>query len=87
MIVTTDYFTKRIEDKPLAKITERNTKNFVWKSIVCRLGIPKVIISDNAKKFNKDGFKLFCSDLAWSSGSHQQNNLEESKGEVREIEE
>ena len=64
--------------KPLAKIIERNTKNFVWKNIVRRFGISKVIISNNAKQFDNDGFKLFCLDLAISnhffSPSHPQEN-------------
>ena len=55
-----DYFIKWIEAKHLAKIIERNTNNFVWKNIVRRFGIPKVIISNNAKQFDNDGFKLFC---------------------------
>ena len=80
LIVTIDYFTKWIEAEPLAKITERNTKNFVRKSIVCRLGILRVIISNNAKQFNNDRFKLFCSNLAisnhFSSSSHPQANIQ-----------
>ncbi|GFS43543.1 hypothetical protein Acr_00g0085670 [Actinidia rufa] len=49
LIVAIDYFTKWIEAQPLAKITEKNTRDFVWKHLVCRFGIPKVIISDNAR--------------------------------------
>ena len=49
LIVAIDYFTKWIEVEPLAKINKRNAKNFVWKNIVCQLGIPKFIISDNAR--------------------------------------
>ena len=66
LIVTIDYFRKWIEAESLAKINEWNASNFVWKNIVCRFGIPKVIISDNARQFNNDGFKLFCSDLTIS---------------------
>ncbi|GFY84511.1 hypothetical protein Acr_03g0012850 [Actinidia rufa] len=65
-IVAIDYFTKWIEAQPLAKITEKNTQDFVWKHLICRFGIPKVIISDNARQFDNDKFKLFCSDLAIS---------------------
>ncbi|GFY95599.1 hypothetical protein Acr_10g0009840 [Actinidia rufa] len=43
-----------------------------------RFGIPKVIISDNARQFDNDKFKLFCSDLAishhFSSPGHPQAN-------------
>ena len=47
LVVGIDYFTKWVEVEPLVKITQQNVKNFVWKSIVYRFGIPKVLISDN----------------------------------------
>ncbi|GFZ01679.1 hypothetical protein Acr_15g0002880 [Actinidia rufa] len=78
LIVAIDYFTKWIEAQPLAKITEKNTRDFIWKHLVCRFGIPKVIISDNARQFDNDRFRLFCSDLAishhFSSPGHPQAN-------------
>ncbi|GFZ18422.1 hypothetical protein Acr_27g0001610 [Actinidia rufa] len=78
LVVAIDYFTKWIEAQPLAKITEKNTRDFVWKHLVCRFGVPKVIISDNARQFDNDRFRLFCSDLAishhFSSPSHPQAN-------------
>ena len=78
VIVSIDYFTKWIKTKPLTKITERNTRNFIHKNIVYRFGISKVIISDNAKQFDNDGFKQFCSDLTishhFSSPGHPQAN-------------
>ncbi|XP_057480460.1 uncharacterized protein LOC130767578 [Actinidia eriantha] len=49
LIVAIDYFAKWIEAQPLAKITKKNARDFLWKHIVCRFGIPKVIILDNAK--------------------------------------
>ena len=58
MIVAIDYFTKWIEAEPLAKITKRNAKNFVWKNIVCQFGIPKAIITNDAKQFDNNRFKL-----------------------------
>ncbi|GFY96826.1 hypothetical protein Acr_11g0011320 [Actinidia rufa] len=43
-----------------------------------KFGIPKVIISDNARQFDNDRFRLFCSDLAishhFSSPGHPQAN-------------
>ena len=78
MIVAIDYFTKWIETESLAKITERNARIFVRKNIFCRFGIPKVIISGNARQFDNGGFKMFCSDLAishhFSSLGHPQVN-------------
>ncbi|GFY92442.1 hypothetical protein Acr_08g0008380 [Actinidia rufa] len=56
--VAIDCFTKWVEAEPLAKITERNTRNLMWKNIVYQFEIPKVIISNNAKQFDNDGFKL-----------------------------
>ncbi|GFZ06762.1 hypothetical protein Acr_18g0009320 [Actinidia rufa] len=99
LIVAIDYFTKWIEAQPLAKITEKNTRDFIWKHLVCRFGIPKVIISGNARQFDNDKFKLFCSDLAishhFSSPGHPQANgqvevtnrtiLRNLKGEVRKV--
>ena len=78
LIIVIDYFTNWIEAEPFVKITAKNIRNFVWKNIVCRFGIFNVIISDNARQFDNDRFKLFCSDLAisnhLSSPSHPQAN-------------
>ena len=30
-------------------ITEAKVISFVWKNIICRFGVPRVIISDNEK--------------------------------------
>ncbi|GAV83864.1 rve domain-containing protein [Cephalotus follicularis] len=32
-------------------------ESFVWKSIICRFGIPRVIISDNGKQFDCEAFQ------------------------------
>ena len=47
LVVDIDYFTKWVEAEPLASIIQQNVKNFVWKNIVCRFGVPKVLVSDN----------------------------------------
>ena len=74
LVVGIDYFTKWAEAEPLAKITLQNVKNFVWKSIVCRFGIPKVIVSDNGRQFDNTPFKDFCEQFEiknqYSSPSH-----------------
>ncbi|GFZ11448.1 hypothetical protein Acr_22g0008460 [Actinidia rufa] len=50
----------------------------VSEHLVCRFGIPKVIISDNARQFDNDKFRLFCSGFAishhFSSPGHPQAN-------------
>ena len=40
-------FHQMVEAEPLANITQQNVKNFMWKNIVCRFGLPKVLVSDN----------------------------------------
>ena len=44
LLVGIDYFTKWREVELLTTITARNVRNFVWKNIICRFGIPHVII-------------------------------------------
>uniref|UniRef100_A0A2N9GP36 RNase H type-1 domain-containing protein n=1 Tax=Fagus sylvatica TaxID=28930 RepID=A0A2N9GP36_FAGSY len=36
LVVGIDYFTKWVEAEPLATITEKNIRGFVWKAIICR---------------------------------------------------
>ena len=47
LVVGIDYFTKWVETEPLASITQQNVKSFVWKNIICRFGVPRVLVSDN----------------------------------------
>ena len=49
MIVAIDYFTKWVGAKPVMIITEAKVTSFVWKNIIYRFGVPRVIISDNGK--------------------------------------
>ena len=61
LVVDIDYFTKWVEAEALATITEKNVRSFVWRNIICRFGIPRVLVSDNRKQFDNDSFKYFCS--------------------------
>ena len=49
LVVGIYYFTKWVEAETLPTITEKNIRNFVWRNIICRYGIPRVIVSDNRK--------------------------------------
>ena len=60
-IVGIDYFTKWVEAEVLATITKKNVRSFVWRNIVCRYRIPRVLVSDNGKQFDNDFFRDFCS--------------------------
>ena len=74
IIVVVDYFTKWAEAEPLATITEQKVHNFVWRSIICRFGIPMSLLSDNGKQFDNPKFKDFFSELGiknyYSSPAH-----------------
>ena len=61
LVVSIDYFTKCVEVEVLATITEKNIRNFVWRNIICKYGILKVLVLDNGKQFNNNSFKDFCS--------------------------
>ena len=63
LVVGIDYFIKWVEAEPLAKITQQNVKNFVWKNIVCRFGVPRVLMSDNGRQFDNTPFREFCEQL------------------------
>ena len=63
LVVAIDYFTKWVEAEPLATISEKNVKCFVWKAVICRFGIPRVLISDNRKQFDNGPFRELCAQL------------------------
>ena len=78
LVVGIDYFTKRVEVEPLVSITQQNVKNFVWKNIVCRFGVPRVLVFDNGRQFDNALFKDFCEHFGiqnhYSSPTHPQAN-------------
>ncbi|GJZ04186.1 reverse transcriptase domain-containing protein [Tanacetum coccineum] len=57
VIVAIYYSTKWIEAKPLARMTGKEVKKFVWGNIICRFGLPKIIVTDNGTNFINDPFK------------------------------
>ena len=78
LVVGIDYFTKWVEVGPLATITEKSIRTFVWRNIICRYGIPRVLISNNRKQFDNSAFRDFYSELGiknhYSSPAHPQAN-------------
>ena len=78
VVVTIDYFTKCVKAEPLAMITERNIQDFVWKAVIYRFGIPRVLVSDNGKQFDNPKFRQFSEELGihnhYSSPGHLQAN-------------
>ena len=78
LVVSIDYFTKWVEAKTLATITEKSIRSFVWRNIICRYRIPRVLVFDNGKQFDKSTFRDFCLELGiknhYSSPAHPQAN-------------
>ena len=63
-----------MEAKPLATITEKRICSFVWRNIIYRYGIPKVLVSNNGKQFENSAFRNFCLELGTSTQAHPQAN-------------
>ena len=59
IVVTINYFTKWVEAKSLAQITESKMEDFIQKSIICRFGLPHTIITNNDWQFDNQNFKKF----------------------------
>ena len=78
LVVAIDYFTKWVEAAPLATITGKKILKFVWSKIVCRFGIPGLIVSDNGKQFADNPFRDWCNELnlkqKFTSVAHPQAN-------------
>ena len=71
LVVGIDYFTKWVEAEALAIIIEKNIRSFVWRNIICRYGIPRMLVSDNGKQFDNSAFKDFCSELGIKITTHR----------------
>ena len=56
-VVAIDYFTKCAEAEALARIKSFQIQTFVWKNIIYRFGLPRVIISNNGTQFDCKSFE------------------------------
>ena len=78
LLVSTNYFTKWVEAKPLANIRDVDAKRFVWKNIVTRFEISQTLISDNGLKFDNKTFRRYFCDLGitnrYSTPAYPQGN-------------
>ncbi|KAL5559394.1 hypothetical protein UlMin_035605 [Ulmus minor] len=77
-VVAIDYYTKWVEAEALAKITEQNVTNFIWKHIICRFGIPRELVSDHGTQFENEKLRSICRNLGirniFSSPAHPKSN-------------
>lgn len=73
-----DYFTKWVEAETLANIRDVDVKRFVWKNIITRFEVPRVIVSDKRLQFDSKVFRDYCSSLGisnrYSTPSYPQSN-------------
>jgi hypothetical protein len=60
VVVAVEYFTKRIEAKPLVNIAVAGLKIFFLQNIIYRFRVPRKITIDNDKQFDCHIFKDFC---------------------------
>ncbi|KAL2248155.1 UNVERIFIED_CONTAM: hypothetical protein Sindi_2667800 [Sesamum indicum] len=63
IIVAVEYFSKWVEAEAMAKISEKEVINFIWKNIICRFGIPRILIPDNGTQFQGRKITEWCKEL------------------------
>ncbi|KAL2250069.1 UNVERIFIED_CONTAM: Gag-Pol polyprotein [Sesamum indicum] len=63
IIVVVEYFSKWVEAEAIAEIFEREAINFIWKNIICRFGVPRILISDNGTQFQGRKITEWCKEL------------------------
>ena len=78
LLVGTDYFTKWVEAESLANIRDVDAKRFIWKNIVTRFEVPRVLISDNSLQLDSKTFRSYCGELGitnrYSTPAYPQGN-------------
>ena len=76
LVVAIEYFTKWIEVKALKKITTKQVTKFLWESVICRYGLPRIPVKDDGLQFNNEEFRKYCDendiDLHFTSVTHPQ---------------
>ncbi|XP_050222383.1 uncharacterized protein LOC126672476 [Mercurialis annua] len=79
LIVAVDHFSKWVEAEAVSTITESRVRSFVRKEIICRFGIPRIIITENGKQSDSKNFRDFCTekgiDLRFTKVTHPQSNV------------
>ena len=63
LLVATDYFSKWIEVEAFTSIKDKDVTQFIWKNIVCRFDITRLIVSNNRPQFDSRAYRNFCQEL------------------------
>ncbi|XP_057443821.1 uncharacterized protein LOC130735973 [Lotus japonicus] len=78
IIVAVDYFTEWIEAEAVAAIITAKVRNFLWRRIVCRFGVPMALVMDNGTQFTSNVTREFCAEMGieirFASVEHPQTN-------------
>ena len=78
LLVLIDYFSKWVEAEAFSNITHVQVRNFIWKEIICRHGLPYEIVTDNGSQFISEQFEAFCEEwqisLSHSAPRYPQGN-------------
>ena len=60
ILVTIDYFTKWVEAASFASVTKNVVACFIKQNLICRYGIPDMIITDNGTNLNNTMITALC---------------------------
>ena len=60
ILASIDYFTKWVEAVSYNVVTKKVVADFFRDRIVCRLGVPESIITDNGSNINSDLMRVMC---------------------------
>ena len=52
ILVAIDYFTEWVEAANFKSVTKKVVVDFIHSNIICRFGIPKIIVTDNFENLN-----------------------------------
>ena len=58
LLVAIDY-TKWTEARPLLEIITNEVEKFTWKQLICRYGLPYVIVTHNDTQFKAQAYEYF----------------------------
>ncbi|GKV12333.1 hypothetical protein SLEP1_g23490 [Rubroshorea leprosula] len=65
IIVTTDYFTKWVEAKPMKKVDQTDIIKFLKEEIIHRFGLPKTVTSDQGTVFVGAQVEAFAKEMGF----------------------
>lgn len=75
LIVVVDYFTKWVEAEALPRIMTEWVRQFYWRNIICRFGLPGIIISDKDTQFSCSSVVEFYKHLQANGQTKVENRI------------